>query len=275
MKYSITLASFRNIEPLEETLSKLARSGLDAVEMYGEPGAVRVTKLRDVLQSFRIPVCGVTGMWGNVSKDGWKRKLLSSDRALIRASKNYVQDCVRMYAELGGGVMNVCLFADDLRKFDGTHCVPTEQEKERMARRAAPILSELCRFAADNGVELVLEPLNRYSTPFCATARDALKVVRLVKSDSLGILLDTFHMNIEEDSFKAAVQSAGRLLGHTHFADNNRKLPGFGHVDFHTIVKSLRKIGYAKYVSFEPNMFNGNYSNNLKRSLKFMRKLAT
>lgn len=275
MKYSITLASFRNVEPLEETLSKLARSGLDAVEMYGEPGAVKVAKIKDNLQSFRIPVCGVTGMWGNVSKDGWKRKLLSSDRALVRASKKYVRDCVRMCTELGGDVMNVCLFADDPRKFDGTHYIPTEQEKERMARRAAPILSELCKFAADNDVELVLEPLNRYSTPFCATAKDALKVVRLVNSDSLGILLDTFHMNIEEDSFKTAVQSTGGLLGHAHFADNNRKMPGFGHIDFCMIVKSLRKIGYKRYVSFEPNIFGRSYGDDLKTSLKFIRSLTT
>lgn len=273
MKYSITLASFRNVEPLEETLSKLAKSGLDAVEMYGEPGAVKVAKVKDNLQSFRIPVCGVTGMWGNVSKEGWKRKLLSSDPALVRGSKKYVRDCVRICAELGGGVMNVCLFADEQLQFDGTHCVPTEHEKERLARRATPILSELCKFAGDNGVELVLEPLNRYSTPFCATAKDAVRIVNLVSHNSLGILLDTFHMNIEEDSFAAAVQSARGLLAHTHFADNNRKMPGYGHIDFRIIMKSLRKIGYNRYVSFEPNIFDTSYNNDLKTSLKFIRNL--
>ena len=274
MKYSITLASFRNLEPLEKTLTKLVRSGLDAVEMYGEPGDEKMAKLKDTLQSFRIPVCGVTGMWGNVSKDGWKRKLLSSDRALVRASKNYVQDCVRMCAELGGDVMNVCLFADDLRKFDGTHCVPAKQEKERLAHRAAPVLSDLCKFAADNGVKLVLEPLNRYSTPFCATAKDAVMIVNLVGGKSLGILLDTFHMNIEEDSFEAAVQSTKGLLEHAHFADNNRKLPGFGHIDFRTIMQSLRKIGYERYVSFEPNMFSRSYNDDLRTSLKFIENFA-
>jgi sugar phosphate isomerase/epimerase len=270
MKYSITLASFRNVEPLEETLSKLAKSGLDAVEMYGEPGAAKVAKVKDSLHSFRIPVCGVTGMWGNVSRDGRKRKILSSDQALVRTSKKYVRDCVRMCAQLGGGTMNVCLFADELRKFDGTHCVPTEREKDRLARKAAPILSELCKFAADNGVRLVLEPLNRYSTPYCTTARDAVRVVNLVGDNSLGILLDTFHMNIEEDSFEGAVESAGGLLGHTHFADNNRKMPGFGHIDFRTIMKSLRKIGYERYVSFEPNIFDASYEDDLKTSLKFI-----
>ncbi len=274
MKYSITLASFRNVEPLEETLSKLAKSGLDAVEMYGEPGAVKIGKVKETLSSFRMPVCGVTGMWGNVSRDGWKRKILSSDPALVRASKKYVRDCARMRAELGGDVMNVCLFADELKKFDGTHCVPSEDKKERMARRAAPILSELCKFAADNGVRLVLEPLNRYSTPFCTNARDAIRIVDLVGDDSLGILLDTFHMNIEEDSFEVAVESVGGLLEHTHFADNNRKMPGFGHIDFHSIMKSLKKIDYKRYVSFEPNILDASYDDDLETSLKFIRNLA-
>jgi sugar phosphate isomerase/epimerase len=175
-----------------------------------------------------------------------------------------------MCTELGGDVINVCLFGDELRKFDGTHCVPTEREKVRLARRAAPILSELGKFAADNGVRLVLEPLNRYSTPFCTTAKDAVRIVSLVSDNSLGILLDTFHMNIEEDSFETAIESAGGLLGHTHFADNNRKMPGFGHIDFRAIRKSLREIGYKRYASFEPNVFDASYEDDLKTSLKFM-----
>jgi sugar phosphate isomerase/epimerase len=78
-------------------------------------------------------------------------------------------------------------------------------------------------------------------------------------------------MNIEEDSFKAAVEAAGGLLGHTHFADNNRKMPGLGHIDFRNIMKSLRKIGYKRYVSFEPNIFDKSYGDDLKTSLGFLK----
>ncbi|MGH9878219.1 MAG: sugar phosphate isomerase/epimerase family protein, partial [Nitrososphaerales archaeon] len=204
MKYSITLASFRNLEPIERTIPKLRKIGLDAVEIFGEPGAVNVTELNDLLHTHRIPVCGITGMWGSVSKDGWKFRLLSSDQKLVEISKKYVKDCVHMCSRLGGQEMNICLFADDRPGFDPTHCLPALKEKEKMARRAAPILSELSEFAVDHGVQLTLEPLNRYSTPFCSTVRDALEIVKLVNSNALGILLDTFHMNIEEDSFEDA-----------------------------------------------------------------------
>ncbi|MEW6604515.1 MAG: TIM barrel protein, partial [Thermoproteota archaeon] len=189
MKYSITLASFRKIEPIEETLSKLAGQGYDAVEMFGEPKAVDIQKLKDVLGVYGMPVCGITGMWGRVSDEGWKRRLLSSDQTLVQNSIKYVHDCVKMCNLLDGEEMNICLFADELSSFDRTHSVLAQDEKERLARRAVPILTELCRFASDRGVKLVLEPLNRYSTPHCSTAKDALAIVRRVNSDSLGILL--------------------------------------------------------------------------------------
>ncbi len=76
MNYAITLASFRKIEPIEETLATLAKQGYEAIEMFGEPSEVDAKKLRDTFSSYNLPVCGITGMWGSISPDGWKRKLL-------------------------------------------------------------------------------------------------------------------------------------------------------------------------------------------------------
>jgi D-psicose/D-tagatose/L-ribulose 3-epimerase len=275
MKYSITLASFRKIEPIEETLSKLAGQGYDAVEMFGELNDIDVAKLKDVFSTYRLPVCGVTGMWGTAGKDGWKRKLLSSNQNLVQASKKYVQDCVRMCNSLGGEEMNICLFADELLGFDRTHSMLAKNEKEKFAQRAVPIMAELCRFAGDYGVKLVLEPLNRYSTPYCSSAKDAIAIVKQVNSNSLGILLDTFHMNIEEDSFENAIRTAGRHLQHTHFADNNRKMPGSAHIDFSAIMRCMQEIGYDCYISFEPNIADKNYGHATKRSLEFVKRLAS
>ncbi|HJU34509.1 MAG TPA: hypothetical protein VJ695_05250, partial [Nitrososphaera sp.] len=77
MKYAITLASFRKIESVDDTLATLAKQGYDAMEMFGEPSEVDIKKLLDSLKSYGLPVCGLTGMWGSISSEGWKRRLLS------------------------------------------------------------------------------------------------------------------------------------------------------------------------------------------------------
>ncbi len=270
MKYAITLASFRKIEPIEDTLATLAKQGYDSIEMFGEPNEVDTKKVLDSLNSYGLSVCGVTGMWGAISRDGWKRKLLSSDPKLVQGSEQYVIDCLKMCSILEGHEMNVCLFADGAQGVDRTHRIVSANEKELFAAKAVPIMRRLCKEARDYGIRLVLEPLNRYSTPYCATAKDAIAIAQQV--DSLGILLDTFHMNIEEDLFEDAIQSSRKFSRHMHFADNNRKMPGFAHIDFSTIVKSLIQIGYDGYISFEPNLPDKNYEHATRFGLDFIKR---
>jgi D-psicose/D-tagatose/L-ribulose 3-epimerase len=272
MRYAITLASFRNIEPVGDTLATLAKQGYHAMEMFGEPSEIDAKKLLDSLNSYGLSICGVTGMWGSISTDGWKRRLLSSDPKLVQASEQYVIDCLKLCNTLGGHEMNVCLFADERNGVDRTHRIVSPNEKELFAAKAVPIMRLLCTKAADYGVQLVLEPLNRYSTPYCATAKDAIAIAQHV--DSLGIILDTFHMNIEEDMFRDAIQSSSTLLRHMHFADNNRKMPGFAHIDFSTVIESLNEIGYDGYISFEPNIADRNYQHATKYGLDFVKRIV-
>ena len=108
---------------------------------------------------------------------------------------------------------------------------------------------------------MLLEPLNRYSTPFCSNLEDSLFVIE--NCDNLRIMLDTFHMNIEEDSFKNTILQSKNFLNHLHFADNNRKMPGFGHIDFDNIISTLKHINYSDTISYEPTISNANYQKEL------------
>src|ERR687885_1209872 len=278
LKYSITLSSFKNIaEPLEQILDRLVKQGYDAVEMYGEPEIIQLKYLQDVFGSYNISVCAVTGMWGSISPQGWKRKLLSSDQGMISYSQKYVMQCVDMCQLLGGKKLNICLFADDkLVTIDRNHQVISEEQKAPILGRVIPILSQLSRYANDRGVQTLLEPLNRYSTPYCSTASDAVAIAQTINQDNFGVLLDTFHMNIEEDSFENAIVSADGLLRHTHFADNNRKMPGFGHIDFASIIKALDRIGYNnnQYISFEPNFTSSDrYQTDTQYGIDFIKSI--
>lgn len=273
-RYAITLSSFRNLEPLARTIPKLAAIGFETVEMFGEPADIPdIKELGSLLRSHGLSVCGITGMWGSVSAQGSKRRLLSSDQGLAKGAKQYVRDCIRICSELGGTEFNVCLFADEKLAPDSTHGILSEPEKEKMAGKAVPILSELCRSAKDRGVSLVLEPLNRYSTPFCSSAKDAVRIVTEVNADACGVLLDTFHMNIEEDSFEQAIQTAAPHLRHMHVADNNRKMPGRAHIDFAAVLRQVRKIGYGGYMSFEPNIPDKDYETEVRTGLEFIQDL--
>lgn len=273
LKYSITLSSFRNIsEPLEKTLERLIHQKYNAVEMFGEPYDLDLKTLNDIFCSFDIPVCGITGMWGAMSEDGRKRNLLSSDKQVLACSEQYVKDCVKMCNLLGGYEVNICLFADDeFVPSDRNHTLVPQEHKVRLIQKIAiPILSRLAKYSSDYGIQLLLEPLNRYSTPYCTTAKDAIDVASQINQDNFGLLLDSFHMNIEEDSMEAAIMESRDLLRHMHLADNNKKMPGSAHINFESIIRCLNSVEYDKYISFEPILTKKEYEIATKTGLEFI-----
>ncbi|HYZ49751.1 MAG TPA: TIM barrel protein, partial [Nitrososphaeraceae archaeon] len=230
MSYSITLSSFTHIEPNFSTiLDKLSKCGFTAVEIMGEPDNINLNEICDTVSSYRINVTGITGMWGSVGKKSQSRKLLTSDMSLLKHCEQYIIKCIKMCNKLNGNQLNVCLFADNrLMNFDKNHRLISPAQKEKVLGSPVRILKNLSRLASDYGIRLLLEPLNRYSTPYCTTASDAIAVTNMVDRDNFRIMLDTFHMNIEEDSLEYAIIDSKHLLSHMHFADNNRKLPGYG-----------------------------------------------
>ena len=270
--YSITLSSFLNIQKNDtETLENLSRLGLTEVELYGEPNDIDFNYLKDLLNSFDMRVIGVTGMWGMSSSNGWKRRLLSNDKSILKYSEDYVINCIHLCNYFGGKQINLCLFSDPVYSFDVTHRNVTKNKKVKVLKRCVPLLNHLLRIAKKEDVSLMVEPLNRYSTPYCSTLSDVTPLFE--GCDNLEIMLDTFHMNIEEDSFEDTILNSQPSLSHMHFADNNRKMPGFGHIDFDMIVKTLKKISYRGKISFEPTISNRNYFSALKFGIDYIKKL--
>ena len=113
-------------------------------------------------------------------------------------------------------------------------------------------ISSLADFAVDLGIDLCLEVLNRFENHVLNTADEGVAFVREVGKPNVKVHLDTFHMNIEEDSFGEAIRTAGPLLGHFHTGENNRRVPGKGRLPWHEIGTALREIGYNGAVVMEP-----------------------
>jgi len=112
-------------------------------------------------------------------------------------------------------------------------------------------LQRCASFAALSHVRLALEPINRYETTLVNTVAEGLALVDAVGADNFGLLLDTFHMNIEEPSIEESIRRAGARIFHFHVADSNRWYPGAGHLDFRTILQALVDVGYQGFVSGE------------------------
>lgn len=121
----------------------------------------------------------------------------------------------------------------------------TQREKGRQA------LVSCVRSAEKKGVTLLLEPINRHETNLVNTVDQALELVEEMGSKSLRLLLDTFHLNIEESSIVGSFLVTGSYLEYVHFADNNRLAPGWGHIDFSEVLSGLEEIGYHGPISVE------------------------
>ena len=273
-KYSITLSSFKNIEPLKTTLERMTMLGFDAVEMYGEPDSVDVGSLMDLFHSYNIAISGITGMWGYASKESSGRKLVTRNKSIFFQTQDYIKKCIELCEKLDGNLFNVCLFSDDsLVQVDKNHARLSESLKRELMSTTIDPLREISLFAKDRGVDLLIEPLNRYSTPVCTTSADAMYVVKSIAQENVGLLLDTFHMNIEEDSIEYSIKNSKGLLKHIHLADNNRKMPGFAHINFREIVKALRELEFDRYISFEPFVPDVYYENDIRSGIELIRSL--
>jgi sugar phosphate isomerase/epimerase len=118
-------------------------------------------------------------------------------------------------------------------------------------RRLIESMHALLPIAEKLDVPLLFEPINRYETDYLPTVEAVLEVIHRIDSPLLGVLADTFHMNIEEASIEQSLRRAGSRLRHIHVADSNRLAPGWGHLDFSRILSVLRQLDYRGYLSAE------------------------
>lgn len=145
-------------------------------------------------------------------------------------------------------------------------------ERKRAYGLVVDCLKDCLDEAERQNVQLSLEAINRYETNFLNTAAETVALIKELGSKRLGLLLDTFHMNIEEASLAETVRKYGKYLTHVHIADSNRWAPGQGHLDFHKLIKELKEVDYQGALGLEclplPNPETA-----AQQSLDYMRKL--
>ena len=177
---------------------------------------------------------------------GPDRDLIHPDPAIRDSGMAYVRGAIDATAALGGTNLVGPLYSAVGRTWQ-----MTADERARDLDLLVENLNPLAAYAGDKGVMLCLEPLNRFETSFINLASQAIEVVDRVDHPNCQILLDTFHMNIEEKSLGDAIRLVGPRLKHLHACENDRGAPGSGNVDWPGVKQSLADIGYDGPVVIE------------------------
>jgi D-psicose/D-tagatose/L-ribulose 3-epimerase len=135
--------------------------------------------------------------------------------------------------------------------------LPPRADKRAFTDRSVKSMQEVMKTVEDCDVLFNVEVVNRFEQYMMCTCEEALEYTKRVGSRHCKILLDTFHMNIEEDSIYEAIVRAGNQLGHMHIGENNRRAPGRGHIPWFEISLALQKINYQGAVVMEPFLQQG------------------
>jgi len=173
-----------------------------------------------------------------------ERNIVSPDLEKRKEGIRFLRQRIEVASDLGSDVLAGVIYGA-WGEFTGHMRTPKEWN------RCKEHLSEVAEFAMDKRVVLALEPLNRYETYFLNTAEDARRLVEEIDNPNLGILLDTYHINIEEESFYEAIKVAGEYLFHVHLCENNRGIPGTGHVNWEEVFRALKEINYDRWAVIE------------------------
>ncbi len=137
-------------------------------------------------------------------------------------------------------------------------CDFVEIDKEAAWERSTECLKEISKTAEKLGIEIAIEVLNRNETYIITDCKEAIEYCKKVGSKNVNILLDTYHMNIEEDNIPDAIRMAEGMLGHLHVGECNRKLPGMNNsIDWTGVGQALRDINYDKAIVMEPFLLKG------------------
>src|SRR5450755_2963501 len=217
------------------TESKAA--GYDYIEIMAfDPAAIDVKKTRALLEAAELDVTSSLGL-------DWDNDLSSDDPAVSARGEALLTEVIDCNAALRSKYV-VGVIYSALGKYP-------RPATPRGRANCVAALQRLARRAADSGITLGLEVVNRYETNLFNTAAQALEIVAEIGAPNLGVHLDTYHMNIEEDDFDEPVRLCGDKLVYVHIGESHRGYLGSGNVDFTTFFRALAETGYDGPIAFE------------------------
>jgi len=224
---------------LETNLSQIATLGYDGVELaIRDPKLIDLDLLDGLVRnlSLSVPAIGTGQAWG---EEGLS--FTDLDPGVRFAAIERIKSHIPVAAHFGAVIIIGLLRG----------IVKPGVDPAQAMDWLVDALRECSDAARSCGVRLALEPINRYETTLINNATEGLDLIERVGADNFGLLLDTFHMNIEEADIEASIRTCGESIFHFHVADSNRWYPGAGHLDFASILGELKSAGYQGWISGE------------------------
>lgn len=219
---------------------KIKQMGFDAVEIAVEdPGLIDGKEVKKVLDDNGLAaiVCGAFGP---------NRDLTNEDPQVHENCFRYIDSCFELCNELGGEFLAGPMYS----AVGKARLIPADQRR-REWELAVKNLGKVCESAARHGLSIALEALNRFETDLVNTTGDLLKLVNDIGHPAARIMIDSFHMTIEEKSLSEAIQQVGDKLIHVQVSENHRGIPGTGQTRWDDLKAGLQAVGYSGFVSIE------------------------
>jgi len=244
-----------------DLVHKIKGMGFDIIEVAVEQQElIDWVRLKELIKE--------TGLQATVSGAFGAERDISSEDPRIRAQGlKYITDCIKIAEHLGSPI-----FGGPVYSAVGKTRFITEEQKKRERSWCVENLVKIGEVAADYGVVVGVEPLNRFETDMINTADQAISLVSEVGSPNIKIQLDTFHCNIEEKNIPDTIRKLGKdLLCHIQANESDRGTPGTGNLDWIGIKEALTEIGYEKAIVIETF---GEVSEEIARAASIWRPLA-
>ena len=227
---------------LKEKWDWLEENGFQGIELWAFDMNSKITEIKKaVAQSSQVQISALCG--------GYEGNLFDPSIQAKKSAVAGVKQLIQSASEIGApGIILVPSFGTS-QSLGVLNSPQSLLQKD--IESFAETLSELAEEAQRYDVQLYLEPINRYESFAFHQVKQVAEVCAIVHSPVLSLLVDTFHMNIEEASISETIEKYHSYIGYVHFADSNRLVPGYGHIDFPDILRTLQKVNYDGFVSLE------------------------
>jgi D-psicose/D-tagatose/L-ribulose 3-epimerase len=219
---------------------KIKKMGYDAVEIPVEdPTLIDTKTVKKALQDTGLDpiICGAFGPG---------RDLTHEDPSFHKTSFDYIQQCFDISSDLGAKFV-----AGPMYSAVGKARLVSPEQKKVEWDRAVKNLHKVCQMAEKSGQEIALEALNRFETDLINTTEDLMRLIADINHPAAKVLLDGFHMNIEEPDIEKAILAAGDKLIHVQVSENYRGTPGTGQTRWEDYKRGLEKVNYRGTVTIE------------------------